>query len=195
VKGYQVIGVPKTLGFSGQDRNASVSMQASIADAAKAPTYFYDIEARSPGSEPPSEAEVRELLRGLLAERFHLTLHRENRDLSFYALVPAKNGPKMTAAVEGCKRHPSPDLISACGRTMEQLAKTLNGYTDRMVMDMTGLTGKFDWEIPIEIDRSDHEFKSAMLAAILEHLKFKLEPRKGPVEVLVVDHVEKPSDN
>jgi uncharacterized protein (TIGR03435 family) len=193
VKYYQVIGVPATLGYSGQDRIPPVSFQAAIADAAKQPVFFYDIEARSPGSDPPKEDQVREMLRALLADRFHLTLHRENREFSYYALVPAKNGPKLTPAVEGCKGHSTPDLATSCGQTMERLVKQLNGLADRTVLDMTGYTGKFDYEIPI--DRNDGDIRSAILASLLEHLKLKLEPRKGPVECLVIDHVERPSEN
>src|ERR1035438_5706398 len=102
VKGYQVTGVPATLGLSSQEKAEPISLQQSIASAAKQPVLFYDIQARAPGSDPPSEEQVREMLRALLAERFHLTLHRETRDYSYYALVPAKGGPKLTEHVETC---------------------------------------------------------------------------------------------
>lgn len=192
VKGYQVLGVPSTLGFSGQDKTAPVSMQQGIADAAKHPNFFYDIEARAPGSDPPNEEQMREMLRALLAERFHLKLHRENRELAYYALVPAKNGPKLEH-VESCKPHRGSDRLTVCGQTMDMLARNLNARADRLVMDMTGFTGKFDYEIPF--DPSDPDFQSTTQASTLEQLKLKLEPRKGPVECLVVDHVEKPSEN
>jgi uncharacterized protein (TIGR03435 family) len=191
-KGYQVIGVPATLGFSGQDKTASLSMQASIADAAKHPVFFYDIEARAPGPDPPNVEQVREMLRALLADRFHLTLHRENRELSYYALVPAKNGPKLEH-VESCKPQRGSGVLTVCGQTTELLARNFNARADRMVIDMTGFTGKFDYEIPF--DQSDPDFQSAMQASTLEYLKLKLEARKGPVDCLVVDHVERPSEN
>jgi uncharacterized protein (TIGR03435 family) len=83
--------------------------------------------------------------------------------------------------------------MTGCGQTMEQLANILNGHTDRKVLDMTGLTGKFDYEIPLVF--SDGDRKAAVLASVLEHLKLKLESRKGPIECLVVDHVERPAEN
>jgi len=193
VKNYQVLGVPPTLGSSGQDKPVQMSVQASMAEASKGPIFFYDIEARAPGATPPTDAQVREMLRTLLADRFHLSLHREDRELSFYALVPAKNGPKLTPAAEGCKTHSKPDLMTGCGRTLEQMAKMLTARTDRMVLDKTGVTTKFDYEIPINL--GDGDLSSTVLSSVLEQLKLKLEPRKGPLECLIIDHVERPSEN
>jgi uncharacterized protein (TIGR03435 family) len=112
--------------------------------------------------------------------------------LPFYALVPAKDGPKLTPAADSCKPAPlAPEVMHVCGATMASLARSLNGYTDRTVMDMTGIATKFDYEIPI--DRSN--FGESVLTGVQRYLKLKLEPRKGPVEVLAVDHVERPSEN
>jgi uncharacterized protein (TIGR03435 family) len=196
LKSYQVIGIPASLGYSGQDRNESAhtSVQAAIAGIASQPNIFYDVEARAPGTDSPDEEQVREMLRGLLAERFQLTVHRENRELAYLALVAAKTGgPKVQPASPDCKPGRRPDTMAPCGQTMQMLAKYLDGYADRLVIDMTGYAGKFDYEIPI--DRSDRDFGAAIMAAVQEKLGLKLEARKGPVEVLVVDHVEKPSDN
>jgi uncharacterized protein (TIGR03435 family) len=196
LKSYQVIGIPASLGYSGQDRNESqhVSVQAAIAGIASQPNIFYDVEARVPGRDSPDEEQVREMLRALLAERFQLKVHRESRELAYLALMVAKgSGPKVLPASPDCKPSRRPDTMAPCGQTMQVLAKYLNGYADRQVIDMTGYTDKFDYEIPI--DRSDRDFGAALTAAIQEKLGLKLEARKGPVEVLVVDRVEKPSDN
>jgi uncharacterized protein (TIGR03435 family) len=80
---------------------------------------------------------------------------------------------------------------------MEQIARRLSSQTDRMVLDMTGTSGKFDYQIPI--DRSQvrelgRDF-GAMVTAVQDGLKLKVESRKGPIDVLVVDHVERPSEN
>jgi uncharacterized protein (TIGR03435 family) len=193
VKGYQVIGVPAALGFSGQDKIAPPTMMQSMEDARKQPNIFYDIAARAPGTNPPTADQVNEMLRALLAERFHLKTHRDRQELSFYALVPAKNGPKLTPAVDGCKAQMNPEVMSACGQTMEQLARRLNANADKTVIDLTGISGKFDYQIPIE--RTQLRDFGAVAAAIEQGLKLKLESRKGPVEVLIVDHVERPSEN
>lgn len=192
VRSYQVTGVPATLGLSGQDKTAPFPVSVAIATEAKQPVFFYDIEARAPGPNLPSEEQVREMLRSLLRDRFHLALHRDNKEISFYALVPAKNGPRLNPSADGCKPAPiTSEMMRVCGQTMEQVAQSLNSYTDRKVLDMTGISTRFDYEIPI--DRSN--FGESLLNGIQERLKLKLEPRKGPVEVLVVDHVERPSEN
>lgn len=196
LKSYQVVGIPQSLGYSGQDRNDPnhISVQAAIAGAASQPNVFYDIEARAPGTGSFDEEQVREMLCALLAERFHLTVHRENRDLAYLALVVAKaGGPKVQPASPDCKPSKRPDTMVSCGQTMQMLAKYLDGYSDRLVIDMTGYTEKFDYEVPI--DWSERDFGAALTAAIQEKLGLKLEARKGPVEVLMVDRVEKPSDN
>lgn len=193
VKGYEISGVPANLGYSGQQKGGRLPATQAIAAEATLPVFFYDIEARSPGAESPNDQQVREMLRALLSDRFRLKVHRENRQLVFLALVPAKNGTKLKPASEGCKPHSGPSLMALCGQTMEQLAKYLNTSADQQVLDMTGLSGKFDYEIPI--DRAESDFGAAVRSAVQEYLGLKLESRKGPVEMLVVDHVEAPSEN
>jgi uncharacterized protein (TIGR03435 family) len=173
----------------GQERDAPVTYEGSVAAQAKLPPAFYDIEARAPGPDPPSQDQAREMLRALLRDRFALSLHRENRNASYYALVPAKGGPKLTPAAEGCKPRGSPEVMMVCGRTMAQIAGYLNLYADRPVLDMTGISGKFDYEIPVATDFA------TVRANVQERLKLSLESRQGPVEFLVVDHVERPSEN
>lgn len=194
VKGYQVLGVPKDLGFSGQDKPESLGMQRCIAAEDKESAIFYDIEARAPGSQPPTSDQVRGMVRALLAERFHLALHHETRDFVYYALVIAKNGPaNLKPAADGCKPHAAPGLLTLCGQTMEGLARTLTARTDRTVLDKSGIGGQFDYEISYEM--GDGDLNSAMLTSMQQTLKLKLEPAKGPLDVLVVDHVERPTAN
>jgi uncharacterized protein (TIGR03435 family) len=183
VKSFQVVGMPATLGHPGQGSRATDGGE------------LYDIEARAPGPDPPNADQVREMLRSLLRDRFALTLHRESRDLSFYALVPTNDGPKLTPAVATCKPtpNPMPERMSVCGQTMGQVAGYLTSFVDRPVLDMTGVTGKFDYEIPI--DPSGGDLKEQVVAGIQERLKLKLQSRKGPVEVLVIDHVKGPLGN
>jgi uncharacterized protein (TIGR03435 family) len=193
VMDYQVIGMPAGLDLS--DTSKVLPFNAAIALESKQPPDFFDIVARSPGSTAPTEEQVRVMLRSLLRDRFHLALHRENRELPFYALVVAKGGPKLTTAVENCKPTgiPTSEVIRVCGRTMEQIARYLNSYTDRRVVDMTGITGTFDYEVPIDLGSGS--VGESILAGIQERLSLRLEPRKGPSEVLVVDRIERPSEN
>lgn len=192
VRDYQVTGIPAALSISGEDKAAPAFVDAQIATESKRPPAFYDIQARASGPNPPTAEQARQMLQSLLRDRFHISLHRENRELPFYALVPAKDGPKLSPAADGCKPAPiASETMHVCGQTMESLARYLKTYTDRPVMDMTGIATKFDFEIPI--DRSN--FGESVLTGVQRYLKLKLEPRKGPVEVLVVDHVERPSEN
>ena len=129
---------------------------------------FFDIEARSAGSTPPNPDQVREMPRGLLADRFHLQAHRDRQELSYYALVPAKNGPKLSPAVEGRKAARSSEFLSACGQTMEQVAKRLNASADKMVLDKTGITEEFDYRIAID-RREVGDFRT-LVAAIEDRI-------------------------
>jgi uncharacterized protein (TIGR03435 family) len=192
VKSFQVFGVPSALGFSVQDKTQPVPTRLSGIPVNETSVPFYDIQARSPGTQPPSDEEVREMLRALLAGRFSLKLHREQRPLALYALVPSAGGPKLKPATTGCSPTHSSDSIQKCGCTMEQLAHILNDKCDRPVVDMTHISGRFDIEIPI--DQEGFDFDS-LVASIRNNLGLRIEARRDQIEVLVVDHVEKPSAN
>jgi uncharacterized protein (TIGR03435 family) len=192
VKSFQVFGVPSALGYSSQEKQQPAPTRFSGFPVKETSAPFYDIQARSPGTQPPSDEQVREMLRALLAERFGLKLHRERRLLSFYALVPLASGPKLKPAAMACKPMRTPDSAQFCGFTMEQLAHFLNDQSDRPVVDMTHISDRFDIEIPIDKNRYD---LSAIVASIRKNLGLRIEARRDQIEVLVVDHVEKPSAN
>jgi uncharacterized protein (TIGR03435 family) len=168
---------------------------------------MYDVAAKAPGDRPPRLDDVRAMMRNLLAERFKLTTHRETKEMPVYDLVPAQNGPKLKASSgEGpciVQTSLAPDgrnnqqTFSNC--SIEVLADVLvNIMADRPVLDQTGLTGTYDFRllaIPEYRTRegSDPNDISALVA--VESLGLKLVARKGPVEILVVDHFEKPTGN
>jgi hypothetical protein len=194
VKSFQVFGVPSGLGYSSPDKPEAAPARFSPGVPAKeTPAVFYDIQARSPGTQPPSVEQVREMLRALLAERFSLKLHREQRPHAFYALAPSAGGPKLKPAAEGCRSRSSANSIQLCGYTMEKLAHFINFRSDRTVVDMTDITGEFDIELPI--DRSEAQDFDAVVASVRHNLGLRIDARKGQIEVLVVDHVEKPTAN
>jgi len=86
----------------------------------------------------------------------------------------------------------SSDFIQICGYTTEQLARLLNDKSDQPVVDMTQISDKFDLEIPM--DKGSYDF-SAITGSIRKNLGLRIEARKDQIEVLVVDHAEKPSIN
>ena len=196
----------------------------------------YDIEAKAEGN--PSEAESRRMLESLLADRFHLALHHETRELPIYVLVSAKSGVHGAGLVpskEGeCTPRPQdfppplePGLPPYCGFaqrlrrqdtgpplmqfhgagiTLGILARTLGTVLDRHVEDDTGIGGSYDMTFEYAPDddlqkrvmpdtpTSDGSLPS-LFTALQEQLGLRLEPRKGPIEVLVIDRAERPSAN
>jgi uncharacterized protein (TIGR03435 family) len=161
----------------------------------------------------------------LLAERFRLALHRETRNLPVYTLVIAKNGSKLQEAKpgdtypDGLKSpdgkpvgHAGPMMwgngrVIGQGVPLAQMVSALSQQLGRSVQDRTGLTGNYDIKLewtPDEPQRGQPGPDSGLAAgsptpslftAIQEQLGLKLESRKAPVEVLVIDHVETPSEN
>jgi uncharacterized protein (TIGR03435 family) len=176
----------------------------------------YDVHAKLPSGATP--AQVPAMLQTLLADRFQLAFHRDNREHPVYALLVGKNGLKLPVAESG-QAEPGKNWDMAGGvmrfhrkMTMPALSDFLGGFVDRPVVDMTGLTDTYHVALNIpeeELRRakiaaegvhtadsaSDPLGSSAMFAAI-QQMGLKLEPRKTAVEVLVVDHAEKvPTEN
>lgn len=151
----------------------------------------YDVLAKA---EPaPRGDEVRNMVRTLLTDRFKLKLRHETKELPMFDLVLAKNGPKLREAkrdsqIEKHMFQVGRDHLSASVATMSDLAQILSDQLGRSILDRTGLKGAYDlkleWNGP------------SPLTAMQEQLGLKLESRTGPVEILVVDHVEKvPTEN
>jgi uncharacterized protein (TIGR03435 family) len=154
----------------------------------------FDIEAK--GDHSASDAQLGQMVQSLLADRFKLALHRETRQLPVYALVVAKNGPKIresTAARPGMAG--GPGQLDAQKISLQVFTQTLGRQLDHPVLDQTGLTGRYDFKLNWSPDESDATGGPSIFTAVQEQLGLKLETQTGPVEVLVIDHAEKPSDN
>jgi uncharacterized protein (TIGR03435 family) len=165
----------------------------------------YDIVANAPhddrsaGPAPlaAQPTDFKKLMQALLAERFHLVLRRETRELPIYALVTAKGGPKFRLTEAPAVAGQTPFRMTGAGRlageqvSAEMLAKALSGQLDRSVQDQTGLQGVFDFQLAWEPEMAHARVEGASLfTAIQEQLGLKLESRKGPVEVLVIERIE-----
>ena len=160
-------------------------------------TDRYDVIAKVA---PAASKEQRMLmLQTLLAERFKLVVHRETQELPVYTLVAGRNGPKLRevqddgspAEVDSGGGH----QIRARHISMKQLAAALQGFIGDTVVDASGLTGLFDLNLDFNVDESTTSEGPTVFEAVQRQLGLKLESRKGPVEVVVIDHVEKPSAN
>ena len=197
VKFYQIIGGPSWLH-----------------ETADTP---YDIVATAPGAEPPTMAQVNLMLRALLATRFQVKAHQETRELPVYALVVAKDGPKMKESAADAKSFVSFRMggmqgsISSPKEPMAQFALALSNQVNRPVLDQTGLTSAYELKLewtrdqpqiisglsappPSAVPEAELHFPS-IFTALQEQLGLKLEARKAPVEVVVVDRAERPSGN
>ena len=144
------------------------------------------------------------MLQTLLADRFQLVLHREAKPIEAYVLEVAKNGPKLEKGdAQGAKTNNGRGEIVARNATMDRLAEILSRQIDLPVMNHTGLEGVFNFRLqwtpenaspPKPADGAVIEGPS-LFTAIQEQLGLRLHAQKVPVEVLVIDHVEKPSEN
>jgi uncharacterized protein (TIGR03435 family) len=178
----------------------------------------YDIVAKAPGEVRPNLNEQMSMLRRLLADRFQLTFHREQKQLRVYTLTIAKGGPRLkesTASPDASPEGPlplifvvSPEVVRLPGRnaTMAELASVLQrAALDFPVLDKTGLSARYDFELEFTPDETvfggalgkgpDDSAKPGLMAAISQQLGLRLEATKGAVEALVIDHVERPSEN
>jgi uncharacterized protein (TIGR03435 family) len=168
-------------------------------------TERYDIFAKAEGPVPLSQLEA--MLQDLLAKRFNLTLHRETKMLGVYELVPAKGGPKLPAPkAEGeiVGAHSSESLPRVSDgnfvfqdTSMPEFAEKLSQLRDidRPVVDRTGVKGVFDITLKGAATAMLQPDGPSVFTLVQEQLGLKLVTAKAPIEVLVVDHAEKPSVN
>jgi bla regulator protein BlaR1 len=155
----------------------------------------FDINAKATGATPE---QVRLMLQRLLAERFKLAVHRETRELPLYSLVVAKGGPKLSASkvdtteINGNPADDGTTEVKFQKVPMSMLARTLARMLQHQVSDGTGLTGEYDFTLRWVPDQLGAEEPGpSVFTALQEQLGLKLESHKGPVEVLVIDHVER----
>jgi|CZKC01.1.fsa_nt_gi uncharacterized protein (TIGR03435 family) len=210
IQNYQLLGAPDSLN---SERYAiDTKMDATTAEA---------VQKLSPDDRNLAREQM---LRALLADRFKLTIHRESKELSVYFLIIAKNGPKLHQSKPGDQysngfkdRDGVPfgagrmsttsngvsATMTAQAIPMTGLAANLAGRLGRPVLDKTALTGNYDFKLQFAPDQlqatpasvlTDRDDPS-LLTAIQQQLGLKLESGKGPVEVIVIDHVERPSRN
>jgi uncharacterized protein (TIGR03435 family) len=170
--------------------------------------------------EDQRKLERQRMLQALLADRFKLTLRRETKELPVYALILGKGRPRLQKANYDSYPNGEPDYtvlrrgsITAQAVSMADLAKALTHLLGRSVLDKTGLKGNYDFTLQWTPDESE-PFKriaadsgvpgsapqldslgASVFTAIQEQLGLRLDSQKAPVDVLVIDHVEKPSEN
>jgi uncharacterized protein (TIGR03435 family) len=178
----------------------------------------FDVDAKLAGEDTAalpklSPDQRRQLVKAVLVARFAWQAHWETKELPVYELVVAKGGPKLTPSPPSASPDTKPDsgmlnmasgTLTGKGITMSQLANGLAAEVERSVIDKTGLTARFDLSLVYTSQRfaqmeggssGQTEDEMSLFTALIEQLGLKLQPAKGPVKVVVVDHVEMPTEN
>lgn len=166
----------------------------------------YDIEGKTNTTGEPNLSQQQEMLQKLLADRFGLKFHRDKRELPVYAIRIAKGGPKLTPAAHPDAQpdqdgggHGTEADLGFTSFSMPDLAMGLQFFVhDRPIVDQTGLPGSYDFKLRYTYDEAnatDANAPPGLFTAIQEQLGLKLEPVKAPIDVFVLDHVERPSAN
>lgn len=206
IKQDLIFGMPSRIDGARFDVQAKMSIQ--------------DAEAFSKLSPEDKSAATKVLLRNMLEDRFQLRAHTNTRQLPIYDLVIAKGGAKIKAATED---NTAPNLVKGPdgkalrgligfrdgmladqGIEISGLAAQLTNLVHRMVIDKTGLKGRFDLSLnyapdrdgpPNEDNGTSQDDAPSIFTALEEQLGLKLQPDKGPVETLVIDQVHQPTEN
>lgn len=179
-------------------------------------TDKFDIDAKPDIPGQPNDQQIKGMLQKLLADRFAVKFHNDQKEMGAYVLTVGKDGPKMkqnTSNPNGL-----PGLFFGPIGTLHVTNATMHDFTnlmqstvlDRPVVDKTGLTGRWDFTLKWTPDESqftgmgvkipppaadDANAAPPLFTAIQEQLDLKLEAQKTPVPVLVIDHVDHPSPN
>lgn len=169
----------------------------------------FDVVANIPPGATREQANL--MLQNLLADRFQLKVHRSTRQLPVFALVVARNGPKLKLSIDDPNAPRPRGTLWSGGRkkfefdrqTMAGSARTLESDVHRPVIDMTGLGGTYDIRLEFAPARSSADEPGSpdpqapeLFTALTEQLGLRLESRRGPVDVLVVDSaLRQPTEN
>ena len=167
-------------------------------------SQHYDIVAKADA--PVAEDQMKLMLRTLLADRFKLSFHLQSKEVRSYALTVAKGGHKLHESASDAKpsRQNSAMGTIAKATTMKEFADFIAGPLQTPVVDMTGLSGRYDFVLDFTpyLPDGEHVMKvdfanttGIIIAALQRELGLKLESKRESVDVLVIEHVEKPSEN
>lgn len=170
-------------------------------------TEPYDIDGVADVPGQPNLNQMTGMFQKVMADRFHLILHHEKRVLSAYALTITKTGPKLAKSLGDPNGVPDEtgegDGLGVTMRytnvSMQDFSTNMQAMGDgRPVVDQTGLTGRFDFTLRWNREQTssiDPNAAPGLFTAMQEQLGLKLEPVKTPVDVIVIDHIERPSAN
>jgi uncharacterized protein (TIGR03435 family) len=164
-------------------------------------TDRYDIEAKTGRPEKPAPPTLGPYLQDMLAERFHLKFHRELREQTVWVLVAAKGTVKLKEAADGdasamnTTGGTKSSRLVAAATSMAMLAGYVGNRLGAIVLDKTGLAGTYDFALEWSPGLEPEATAPSLTTALREQLGLRLEQEKAPVEVLVIDSLERPTAN
>jgi uncharacterized protein (TIGR03435 family) len=164
----------------------------------------FDIHGTPDIAAAPDFTQLQEMVQKLLAERFGLKFHEDQREMPIYTLTVAKGGPKLERSKgdpdaindETGSVNSKSEFWKYTNESMDKFAKAMQNSQDRPVVDKTGLAGKYDftlkWKTDVAADEAD---LVDLFTAVQEQLGLKLSADKGMAKVLVIERLERPSEN
>jgi uncharacterized protein (TIGR03435 family) len=166
----------------------------------------YDVSGVADTDGEPDVKQMQEMFRKLLAERFGLTFHSDKKELAYYALTVAKGGSKLVKSKSPEDENPDEtgngnskeQVMKFTNCSMNDLALSMQYFADKPTVDETGLQGRYDFTLrwlQNAMQAPEDGAPPMLFTAMEEQLGLKLEPKRGPVEVMVVDKVERPTEN
>jgi uncharacterized protein (TIGR03435 family) len=195
--GYNVEAIPVTIMLSVMYR---VPLRQIVGGPSWLSSERFDVQVRADHSYSIDDLHI--MFQNLLADRFHLKLHKEIREGPVYTLSIAKSGLKMNPVAAGKNR--TAPISDAPNYLCYWLGLKLQ-YDQRPVVDKTGLTGTYDFKLSFrpqlppdasqENQSPELENLPSIFEAVKDQLGLELTRQKGPVEALVIDHVERPTEN
>ncbi|MGA8742193.1 MAG: TIGR03435 family protein [Terracidiphilus sp.] len=186
---YNLIMLDQISGLPGWAENENFDVEGKLdAEAAEA---FEKLSRNDEAS------QRRLMMQAILADRFGLRIRRELRGLPVYNLVIAKSGLKMKEAspLQDYPWSMGLGSITSKGMPIASLAASLSNPAGRMVIDKTGLTGRYEINLAWSWNDEPGNSGPSLFTALQEQLGLKLEPAKAPIDVVVIDHIERPSEN
>lgn len=162
----------------------------------------YDILAVTGDGAALTDVSRREYLQQLLAERCRFRFHRETREIRVYALVPARDGSKVAVHAGpgeyAMRVQPVDDgrlRLQSTRGNMTRLAEILTGQVGELVVDQTGLSGEYDFTLEWAPALNESAGGASLFTALIEQLGLRLDSGKRPMEAIVIDHVERPTED
>jgi bla regulator protein BlaR1 len=206
---FQISGGPSWLESTQYDITAKLEKSPKDSEVReKNVSEFTDDERRAKGE------LLRGMLQSLLAERFQLRTHHETKQLPVYLLTVSKGGSKLKSRVDSSNvsggLRAGNGFLAGNQAGIQSFAQTLSQIVGRPILDRTNLTGKYDFELKWTPDQSSANSvvggaltdlpardpdRPNIFTALQEQLGLKLDSSKGPVEVVVVDYIQRPSAN